>query len=412
MHSSKFICSRSLSEPTFLPIAGDKTSGTDSEQETASQRKVRFSRVAEVNNILLPNSAGFKSICDKLLNLQSYHFYSCFLVKISDAQVREMSASDALQANLARLSYAASLRAAAALQRAAERLTVAETAQLSLTFTFLFFLGNYSYQAALSHTEAGVVNVLSASSCLFTLMLAAIFPSTPTDRISLTKLVAVLFTISGVLLVSYSDLKLEDGLPLGSLWTVAGALFYSSYIVFLRRKIDHEDKLDVPMFFGFVGLFCFAFLWPVFLLLHFTGHETFELPNRVQLLAMLVNGVVGTVLSELLWLLGCFHTSSLIATISISLTIPLTTFADVLVKKVSYDRLFYIGSIPMFVSFFIVALLSHWDNWDPMLECLHSMIGRARRCLCGVRRPHRRREVIAESLEQEQLIGESSGEGA
>ena len=323
-----------------------------------------------------------------------------------------MSASDALQANLARLSYAASLRAAAALQRAAERLTVAETAQLSLTFTFLFFLGNYSYQAALSHTEAGVVNVLSASSCLFTLILAAIFPSTPTDRISLTKLVAVLFTISGVLLVSYSDLKLEDGLPLGSLWTVAGALCYSSYIVFLRRKIDHEDKLDVPMFFGFVGLFCFAFLWPVFLLLHFTGHETFELPNRVQLLAMLVNGVVGTVLSELLWLLGCFHTSSLIATISISLTIPLTTFADVLVKKVSYDRLFYIGSIPMFVSFFIVALLSHWDNWDPMLECLHSMIGRARRCLCGVRRPHRRREVIAESLEQEQLIGESSGEGA
>jgi len=364
---------RSLSEPTFLPIAGDKTSGTDSEQENAAQRKVRFSRVAEV---------------------------------------REMSASDALQANLARLSYAASLRAAAALQRAAERLTVTETAQLSLTFTFLFFLGNYSYQAALSHTEAGVVNVLSASSCLFTLILAAIFPSTSTDRISLTKLVAVLFTISGVLLVSYSDLKLEDGLPLGSLWTVAGALFYSSYIVFLRRKIDHEDKLDVPMFFGFVGLFCFTFLWPVFLLLHFTGHETFELPNRVQLLAMLVNGVVGTVLSELLWLLGCFHTSSLIATISISLTIPLTTFADVLVKKVSYDRLFYIGSIPMFVSFFIVALLSHWDNWDPMLECLQSMLARVRRCLCGVRRPQRRREVIAESLEQEQLIGEGTGEGA
>lgn len=39
---------RSLSEPTFLPIAGDKTSGTDSEQENAAQRKVRFSRVAEV----------------------------------------------------------------------------------------------------------------------------------------------------------------------------------------------------------------------------------------------------------------------------------------------------------------------------------------------------------------------------
>jgi len=370
------VMQRSLSEPTFLPLSagqGDKASGTDSEQEQGLlARKVRFSRVAEV---------------------------------------REMAATDALQANLARLSYAASLRAAAALQRAAERLTVAETAQLSLTFTFLFFLGNYSYQAALAHTEAGIVNVLSASSCLFTLVLAAIFPSTPTDRPSLTKAVAVLFTISGVVLVSYSDLKVEEGggAPLGALWTLAGALSYSSYIVFLRRKIDHEDKLDVPMFFGFVGLFCFVFLWPLFFLLHFSGAEVFELPSRPQLLAMLVNGVVGTVLSELLWLLGCFYTSSLIATISISLTIPLTTIADVLVKKISYDRLFYMGCVPMFVSFFIVALLSHWDNWDPMLEVVVALVARARRCLCGPR-VARRRQVIAETLEQEQLIGEEGGD--
>jgi drug/metabolite transporter (DMT)-like permease len=45
----------------------------------------------------------------------------------------------------------------------------------------------------------------------------------------------------------------EDGLPRGALWALLGALCYSAYIVFLRRKIDTEDKLDVPMFFGFVG---------------------------------------------------------------------------------------------------------------------------------------------------------------
>ena len=127
-----------------------------------------------------------------------------------------------------------------------------------------------------------MVNVLSASSCLFTLLLSAIFPSTSLDRLSLTKLLSVLFTMSGVVLVSYSDLKLEDGIPLGSLWTLAGALCYSSYIVFLRRKIDHEDKLDVPMFFGFVGLFSFLLLWPLFFILHFTNHERFELPDKAQ----------------------------------------------------------------------------------------------------------------------------------
>jgi len=214
--------------------------------------------------------------------------------------------------------------------------------------------------------------------------------------------VAVLFTVSGVVLVSYSDLKLEEGIPLGSLWTLAGAIFYSSYIVFLRRKIDHEEKLDVPMFFGFVGLFCFLFLWPLFFVLHFTNHEHFELPSKEQMLALVVNGVVGTVLSELLWLFGCFYTSSLIATLSISLTIPLTTFADVLVKKVAYDQLFYIGSIPMFVSFFLVAMVSHWDNWDPMLEGMVGVAQKVKSCCC----PNRdaRRRIIAESLENECLI--------
>jgi solute carrier family 35 protein F5 len=41
-----------------------------------------------------------------------------------------------------------------------------------------------------------------------------------------------------------------------------GAFFYSSYIVLLRRKVNHEDNMDAPMFFGFVGLFNAIFLWP------------------------------------------------------------------------------------------------------------------------------------------------------
>ena len=123
-----------------------------------------------------------------------------------------------------------------------------------------------------------------------------------------------------------------------------------------------------------------------------------------QILALLMNGVVGTVFSELLWLFGCFYTSSLIATLSISLTIPLTTFADVLVKHVHYDHLFYIGSIPMFLSFFLVAMVSHWNNWDPIMECLRKVYSRlCPRCQARPPRPARRR-IIAESLENESLL--------
>ena len=50
--------------------------------------------------------------------------------------------------------------------------------------------------------------------------------------------------------VSLSDLSGEFRLPLGALWALASAFLYACYIVLLRARVDHEDKLDLPMFFG------------------------------------------------------------------------------------------------------------------------------------------------------------------
>ena len=53
------------------------------------------------------------------------------------------------------------------------------------------------FKAALASTEAGIVNVLSASSCFFTLLLSAVFPSNSTDSPTLTK-------VSGYFLLQFS----------------------------------------------------------------------------------------------------------------------------------------------------------------------------------------------------------------
>ncbi|XP_055248073.1 solute carrier family 35 member F5-like isoform X2 [Gorilla gorilla gorilla] len=83
-------------------------------------------------------------------------------------------------------------------------------------------------------------------------------------------------------------------------------MLYAVYIVMIKRKVDREDKLDIPMFFGFVGLFNLLLLWPGFFLLHYTGFEDFEFPNKVVLMCIIINGLIGTVLSEFLWLWGAF----------------------------------------------------------------------------------------------------------
>lgn len=36
----------------------------------------------------------------------------------------------------------------------------------------------------------------------------------------------------------------------GSIWSLVGAMLYAVCIVMIKRKVDREDKLDIPMFFG------------------------------------------------------------------------------------------------------------------------------------------------------------------
>ena len=51
--------------------------------------------------------------------------------------------------------------------------------------------------------------------------------------------------------MSLTDSHMESKkIPLGTVFALVSAFFYAAYLVFLRKKVDHEDKLDIPMFFG------------------------------------------------------------------------------------------------------------------------------------------------------------------
>lgn len=325
----------SLSNPTYVPVKTpdqehiDRSSGTESDD--SSIRSVRFHKLAEV---------------------------------------RHMSEAEAAEALLARLSYQASLRADELARKAATKLPIFKVARIAFIFCLLWFMANYTYQLALAKTEAGMVNLLSSSSSLFTLLLSSLCPSNQADKFTISKLVAVTLSLCGLVLVSYSDLTIESDIPKGAILSLVSAFSYAAYLVFLRKKVDHEDKMDIPLFFGFVGLFNLLLLWPLFFFLHYGDLESFEWPNRHQWFYLLLNGLVGTVISEAMWLWGCFLSSSLIATIAVSLTIPMTMVADVILKHLSYPCLFYFGTLPILLAFFAVALLAHYENWDPVFDVL------------------------------------------
>ncbi|XP_069080785.1 solute carrier family 35 member F5 isoform X2 [Pleurodeles waltl] len=312
-------------------------------------------------------------------------------------EVRQLPANHALEAKLSRMSYP-TIKDNGSILKSVGKLTACQVAKVSFFFCFVWFLANYSYQEALSETQVAIVNILSSTSGLFTLILASVFPSNSGDRFTLSKLIAVVLSIGGIVLVSLSGSDETRGKDkLGSLWSLVGAMLYAVYIVMIKRKVDREDKLDIPMFFGFVGLFNLLLLWPGFFLLHYTGFEAFEFPSNLVLMYIVINGLIGTVLSEFLWLWGCFLTSSLIGTLALSLTIPLSILADMCLQKVQFSWVFFAGAIPVFLSFFIVTLLCHYNNWDPV------MIG-IRRIFAFICRKHRIQRLPEDSEQCESLI--------
>lgn len=174
------------SKPIYVPVKVARERASSTESDDSSVRSVRFHNLAEV---------------------------------------RHMSEAEATEALLARLSYQASVRAGEYAKRAAVKLPVYRVAKIALVFClmvcfysnaynymntsgmyvfsnfyffFQWFLANYTFQVALAKTEAATVTILSSTSSLFTLLLAAVFPSNQTDRFSLSKFLGVCTSLVGV----------------------------------------------------------------------------------------------------------------------------------------------------------------------------------------------------------------------
>lgn len=111
-------------------------------------------------------------------------------------------------------------------------------------------------------------------------------------------------SFGGVILVSFSDSTQAPGshftvyevylLPvIGDILALLSSLFYAIYMIYLKVQIKDESRIDMKLFFGFVGLFNIFLCWPVAPILHFLGLEPFELPNtRQAVVAILANASI------------------------------------------------------------------------------------------------------------------------
>lgn len=169
-----------------------------------------------------------------------------------------------------------------------ERLNPRETAFLSFEFCMLWFIANYFASACLQYTSVASVTILTSTSSVWTLLFCA---ALRLETFSMRKLFGVLASLAGVVLISTMDLsgssdesrgsfphKTTGQIALGDGMAFLSAIIYGVYVTIMKWRVGNEERVDMQLFFGLVGLFNLIMLWPVFFILHWTGIETVSFP--------------------------------------------------------------------------------------------------------------------------------------
>lgn len=251
-------------------------------------------------------------------------------------------------------------------------LSTQETAKLALAFCGLWFAANWAMNAALGYTSVSSTTILTSMSGFFTLAAGA---AIGVESFTMGKLIAVVLSILGVAVVSLNDSHvaplppttpsppLDPSRPpppfahpafshplLGDVLALLSAVAYAAYVLLLKVQIRSEARVSMTLFFGFVGLWNILFMWPVGVLLHFTGVEKFEVPKGGELWASILINASITFVSDALYLRSMLLTSPLAVTLGLSLTIPLAIAGD-LYRSAPVSLFSFIGGVLVLGSF-------------------------------------------------------------
>ncbi|KAI0652199.1 hypothetical protein C8Q79DRAFT_1005424 [Trametes meyenii] len=244
-------------------------------------------------------------------------------------------------------------------------LTTRETANLAAVFCLLWFIANWTVNAALGYTSVASATILSSMSGFFTLGIGRIFR---VESLTIVKISAVFTSFVGVVLVSLSDSSQSEpstpstgtshlpSLPLvGDALALFSALFYALYVTLLKVRIRSEERIDMQVFFGFVGLFNILACWPIGVVLHLTGIEPFQLPYTGKaVVAILINMAI-TLSSDYIYVIAMLKTTPLVVTVGLSLTMPLAVLGDFLLGRPARAQVM-VGALVVIFSFLALGL--------------------------------------------------------
>lgn len=244
-------------------------------------------------------------------------------------------------------------------------LSVRDTAILSLEFCLLWYIANYFVAACLSYTSVASSTILTSTSSIWTLAFGALFR---VEKFSVRKLAGVVASLAGIVLISSIDLGSGDNdnnrgnfphksrkeIAIGDAMAFFSAVMYGIYAIVMKKRIGNEDRVNMPLFFGMVGFFNVLFLWPGFLILHYSGVEIFELPPTRKVWTIVLLNSISSFISDYCWAYAMLLTTPLVVTVGLSMTIPLSLIGQMVLSDQYSSGLYWIGALIVLLSFVFI----------------------------------------------------------
>lgn len=242
----------------------------------------------------------------------------------------------------------------------------------------MWFTANYFQAACLEYTTVASSTVLTSTSSIWTLLIGSL---AGVEKFTVRKLIGTLASLAGIILISMVDISGENDENRGSFphkeaWEVGvgdalafvSAVMYGFYAVLMKKRIGDETRTNMPLFFGFVGLFNVFLLWPAFIILHYTGIELFGFPRTSKTSMIIIANSMSSLVSDICWAYAMLLTSPLVVTVGLSLTIPLSLVGQ-MVLDAQYSSVWYwIGASIVFLSFIFI---NHEETREEDLQAAH-----------------------------------------
>eukprot|EP00898_Chlorokybus_atmophyticus_P006109 jgi/Chlat1/649/Chrsp103S00008 len=207
------------------------------------------------------------------------------------------------------------------------------------------------------YRDTALLAVFFCPLCLFTYFLSVLLLSEP---FAWGKLVSVFGCVLGTAFVAVADKKEGEeahNTLAGDMLCLASAFVYACYTTYLRRNLPEDGNTSMTLFFGFVGLFNAVLLLPVLLTQCALGVSGLAALTPKLSMLIIVKGLADNVLSDYLWARAVLLTSPTVATVGMSIQIPIAVARDTLLGQIRLSFFLIVGGVIMVLGF--VGL-----NWE------------------------------------------------